>query len=90
MSPFPGLVPPKSRFGVLLDHFAAIDDPRDVRRIAHPSAEVLLLVVCGTLAGCDDYDHLAAWGKANVDFLRRHPPFEHRTPGGRWLTVSIR
>jgi hypothetical protein len=47
---------------VLLAHFATIDDPRDVRRISHPLAEILLLVVCGTIADCDDYDHVAAWG----------------------------
>ena len=50
----------KSHLGVLLEHFATIDDPRDVRRIAHPLAEILLLVVCGTMADCDDYDHIAA------------------------------
>ena len=89
MSPLPGLAPQKSRLGALLDHFAAIDDPRDVRRIAHPLAEVLLLVVCGTMADCDDYDHIAAWGDAHLDFLRRHLLYEHGTPGGRWLTILM-
>jgi len=42
---------------VLLDHLAAIDNPRDVRRIAHSLAELLLLVVCATIADCD---HIAA------------------------------
>ena len=89
MSPSPGLVGQQSRLGVLLEHFATIDDPRDVRRIAHPLAEVLLLVVCGTMADCDDYDHIAAWGEAHLDFLRRHLPYEHGTPGGRWLTILM-
>jgi DDE_Tnp_1-associated len=52
----------RSRLSVLLGHFATIEDPRDVRRISHPLAEVLLLVVCATMADCDDYDHIAAWG----------------------------
>lgn len=65
----------KSLLAVLLEHFATIDDPRDVRRIAHPLAEILLLVVCGTIADCDDYDHIAAWGDAHLDFLRRHLPY---------------
>ena len=52
----------KSRISVLPDHFATIDNPRDVRRIAHPLAEVLLLVVCATLADCDNYDHVTTWG----------------------------
>lgn len=89
MSLFDGLAPQKSRLGVLLDHFATIDDPRDVRRIAHPLAEILLLVVCGTMADCDDYDHIAAWGDAHLDFLRRHLPYEHGIPGGRWLTILM-
>ena len=89
MPPFPVFAPQKSRLGVLLDHLAAIDDPRDVRRIAHPLAEVLLLVVCATMADCDDYDHVAAWGEAHLDFLRRYLPYEHGTPGGRWLTILM-
>ena len=89
MSPFPVLAPQRSRLGVLLDHLGAIDDPRDVRRIVHPLAEVLLLVVCGTMAGCDDYDHIAAWGEAHLDFLRRYLPCKHGTPGGRWLTIPV-
>ncbi|MCI0735255.1 MAG: transposase family protein [Beijerinckiaceae bacterium] len=45
-----------------------IDDPRDVRRRAHPLPEVLLLVVCGTMAGCDDYDAIAAWARHILTF----------------------
>jgi hypothetical protein len=79
----------KSRLAVLLDHFARSDDPRDTRRILHPLAEILLLVVCATIADCDDYDHIADWGEAHLDFLRRHLPFDHGVPGGRWLTILM-
>ena len=89
MSTLPDPVSGKSRLAVLLEHLAAIDDPRDVRRIAHPLAEILLLVVCGTIADCDDYDHISAWGEAHLAFLRRHLPFHHGVPGGRWLTILM-
>jgi predicted transposase YbfD/YdcC len=89
MSLAPATLPDKSRLAVLLEHFATIDDPRDVRRISHPLAEILLLVVCGTIADCDDYDHIAAWGEAHLDFLRRHLPYENGVPGGRWLTILM-
>ena len=79
----------RSRLTVLLEHFATIEDPRDVRRITHPLAEVLLLVVCGTIADCDDYEHIAAWGEAHVAFLRRHLPYDNGVPGGRWLTILM-
>jgi DDE_Tnp_1-associated len=82
MPPAVTLKSDKSRLAVLLDHFARIEDPR----ILHPLCEVLLLVVCGTIADCDDYDHIAAWGEAHLDFLRRYAPFAHGVPGGRWLT----
>jgi|SRR5208282_1364267 predicted transposase YbfD/YdcC len=79
----------KSRLRALLDHFGRIEDPRDPRRLAHPLAEVLLLVVCGTIADCDDYEAIAAWGAAHLGFLRGYLPYYHGVPGGRWLTLLM-
>ena len=79
----------KSRLRSFLDHFADIDDPRDVRRVAHPLAEVLLLVVCATLADCDGYDHIAEWGESRLSFLRGFLPYHFGVPGGRWLTLIM-
>lgn len=83
------VLPRKSRLAALLDHFADVEDPRDVRRILHPLPEILLLVVCGTIADCDDYEDIAGWGAAHLDFLRRHLPYEHGVPGERWLTILM-
>lgn len=82
-------LPDRSRLAALLEHFGRIEDPRDVRRILHPLREVLLLVVCGTIADCDDYDAIADWGEAHLDFLRQHLPYTHGVPGGRWLTILM-
>ena len=79
----------KSRLGALLEHFATIGDPPDVRRILHPLSEILLLVVCATIADCDDYDAITAWGEAHLGVLRRHLPCANGVPGGRWLTILI-
>jgi predicted transposase YbfD/YdcC len=81
--------PGRSRLAALLEHFAHIQDPRDVRRILHPLREVLLLVVCGTIADCDDYDATADWGEAHLNFLRQHLPYTNGVPGGRWLTILM-
>jgi hypothetical protein len=83
------LLPERSRLRVLLDHFAIIDDPREPWRVAHPLPEVLLLVVCGTIADCDDYEGIGAWGKAHLEFLRRFLPYHHGVPGARWLTILM-
>jgi predicted transposase YbfD/YdcC len=89
MIPSAEVLPRKSRLAALLDHFAEVEDPRDVRRILHPLPEVLLLVVCGSIADCDDYEDIAAWGAAHLDFLRRHLPYAHGVPGERWLTILM-
>lgn len=60
----------KPRLKALLDHFSAIEDPREPWRVAHPLPEVLLLVVCGTICDCDDYDAIADRGLAHLDFRR--------------------
>jgi predicted transposase YbfD/YdcC len=79
----------KSRLRALLDHFAIIDDPREQWRVAHPLPEVLLLVVCGTIADCDDYEGIAEWGEAHLGFLRRFLPYHHGVPGARWLNMLM-
>ncbi len=85
----PEPLPGRSRLASLLEHFATIEDPRDVRRILHPLREVLLLVVCGTIADCDDYVAIADWGEAHLDFLHQHLPYANGAPGGRWLTILM-
>jgi predicted transposase YbfD/YdcC len=74
---------------LLLDHFAAIEDDRESWRVAHPLPEVLLLAVCGTIGGCDDFDEIVEWGEDNLDFLRRFLPFHHSLPSGRWLRALL-
>ena len=79
----------KPRLANLLDHFSVVEDPREQWRVAHPLGAVLLLVVCGTIASCDDFDDIAAWGEAHLGFLRRFLPYYHGVPGGRWLNILM-
>jgi predicted transposase YbfD/YdcC len=79
----------KPRLKALLDHFAIIEDPREPWRVAHPLPEVLLLVVCGTICDCDDYELIADWGETHLPFLRRYLPYHYGIPGARWLTILM-
>ena len=79
----------KPRLRSLLDHFAAIEDPREAWRVAHPLPEVLLLVVCASIASCDDFDDIATWGETHLGFLRRFLPYHHGVPGARWLNILL-
>ena len=80
---------PKPRLRSLLDHFSTVDDPREAWRIAHPLPEVLLLIVCASIASCDDFDDIAAWGENHLPFLRRFLPYHHGIPGARWLNILL-
>jgi predicted transposase YbfD/YdcC len=73
----------------LLEHFSTIKDDRQPCKVMYPLEEVLLLVVCGTMAACDDYDDIVLWGKQHLDFLRRLQPYHFGIPCADWLRVVM-
>lgn len=73
----------------LLEHFSAIKDNRQSCKVMYPLSEVLLLVVCGTMAACDDYDDIVLWGNRHLDFLRRLQPYHFSIPCADWLRVVM-
>ena len=64
----------------LLDHFSALEDPRESWRVIYPLPEILLLVLCGTLSGMEDFVEIRLWGEQRLDFLRRFLPYENGLP----------
>jgi predicted transposase YbfD/YdcC len=79
----------KPRLRVLLDHLATIQDTRQSCKVAYPLREVLFLVVCGTIAGGDDYEDIVDWGEAHLGFLRRFSEFYHGIPCADWLRTVM-
>ena len=41
--------------GSLLDRLSALDDPRQAAKVLYPLPEIILLLLCATLAGADDF-----------------------------------
>jgi predicted transposase YbfD/YdcC len=80
---------PRSRLAVLLEHFSRLDDGREQWRVMYPLSEMLLLLTCATIAGCDDFDEIAAWGEHHLEFLRRFAPFHFGIPCERWLRTLV-
>src|SRR4051794_37344452 len=64
----------------LLDHFAALQDPRQAAKVLHPLPEILLLLLGATLAGADDFVEIEMWGEEHLAFLRRFLPYRHGIP----------
>ncbi len=79
----------KDRLRLLLDHFGKVGDPREACKVKYPLAEVVFLVTCASIAGCDDYDEIADWGDHHLDFLRRHGEYPFGTPRQDWLRVVL-
>src|SRR5216684_1416833 len=79
----------KPRLRLLFDHFAKIKDTRQAWKVAYPLSEVLFLVVCGTIANCDDYDDIVDWGKAHLSFLRGFAEFHYGIPCADWLRAVM-
>jgi predicted transposase YbfD/YdcC len=73
----------------LLEHFSALKDPRQAWKVIYPLPEILLLVLCATLAGADDLVEAEYWGQQNLDFLRRFLPFRHGIPSHDTLNDVI-
>src|SRR5216684_645363 len=80
---------PRARLGLLLQHFSELDDDREPWRVMYPLKEVLLLVTCATIASCDDFDDIVAWGEHHLDALRRFSTFHHGIPCERWLRALV-
>ena len=79
----------KPRLRVLLDHFSRIEDTRQAWKVAYPLREVLFLVVCATIANCDDYDDIVDWGEAHLSFLQGFSEFHFGIPCADWLRTVM-
>lgn len=60
----------------LLEHFSALEDPRQSWKVLYPLEEILLLVLCAVLSGADVFVKIADRRRMRLDFLRRLLPYD--------------
>lgn len=72
-----------------LTQFAALRDPRQAAKVLYPLPELLLLLLCGTVAGAEDFVELTLWGEEHLAFLRRFLPFARGIPSHDTLCEVI-
>jgi len=77
------------RSGSILEHFSALTDPRQRWRVLYPLPEIMLLVLCATLSGMEDFVEIRVWGEERLDFLRRFLPYERGIPAHDTLNDVI-
>jgi predicted transposase YbfD/YdcC len=73
----------------ILDHFSGLSDPRQSWRVIYPLPEIMLLVLCATLSGMEDFVEIRLWGDERLGFLRRFLPFERGLPSHDTLNDVI-
>src|SRR5512145_918970 len=73
----------------LLDHFSALEDPRQAWKVVYPLPEILLCVLCATMAGAEDFVEVERWAKRKLDFLRRLLPYDRGIPSHDTLNDII-
>jgi predicted transposase YbfD/YdcC len=74
---------------VLLSQFSALEDPRQAWKVVYPLPEILLIVLCGTLAGAEDFVEIERWANRKLAFLRRLLPFAKGIPSHDTLNDVI-
>lgn len=62
------------------DVFVGIRDPRQAKKVEHDLVELLVIAVCGVLAGADDFVEIEEWAKAKRDWFGQHLRLEHGIP----------
>ena len=55
----------------LVEHFSALADPRQQAKVLYPLPEIVLLLLCATLAGADDFVEMRLWGKQEIAAFMR-------------------
>ena len=61
----------------VLDYFSTLEDPRQSWKVVYPLQEILLVVLCGMIAGADNFVEIERWARRKEGFLRRFLPFKH-------------
>jgi predicted transposase YbfD/YdcC len=73
----------------LLEHFAGLADPRQAWKVIYPLPEILLLVLCATIAGAEDFVEVRRWGTMHLDFLRRFCRYAEGIPSHDTLNDTL-
>ena len=64
----------------LIEHFENLTDPRVERTKRYPLIEIILLIIAGTVSGCDGWKSLKDFGEAKLDWLRKFLPYKYGIP----------
>ena len=75
----------------ILDYFEDLEDPRSTINRRHLLGDLIVISICGVLAGADGPKAIGVWAKANSNWLHQHLALPHGIPShdtiGRLLAL---
>jgi predicted transposase YbfD/YdcC len=63
-----------------INYSRQIEDPRQPIKLTYPLDEILFLVLCGTISGCEGWDEISFFGEEHIKFLRGYLKYESGIP----------
>lgn len=66
--------------GVIVEQFERLPDPRSTINRRHLLVDVIVISICGVLAGADGPEAIAVWAKSKAQWLRKHLKLPHGIP----------
>ena len=73
-----------------LDHFSTLEDDREAGKVLHPVPEIMLVTLCGVIAGAEGWEDIEDYGTSKLEVLREILPFVHGVPSDDTLRRFFR
>ncbi|MBA3822488.1 MAG: ISAs1 family transposase, partial [Ktedonobacterales bacterium] len=64
----------------LIAAFTKIDDPRCASKVEHDLLEILIMAICGVIAGAESWEDIALYARGKEDWLRSFLTLKHGIP----------
>ena len=64
----------------LIEQLSVIRDPRQAWKIEHQLTDILLLVICGVIAGAEGWEEIEDFGHERLDWLQQYGDFSAGIP----------
>jgi len=71
---------PVSPTALIETHFGKLKDPRALHSITHSLLDILVITICGTICGADDWEAIAEYGKSKQSWLKTFLELQNGTP----------
>ena len=64
----------------LMNSLSVIYDPRQAWKVEHKLTDVLILIICAVIAGCEGWEEIEDFGNERLDWLKKYGEFENGVP----------